>query len=59
MVAQKGKVVRKISNKIKITGPNNFEKIYEIGPNATKEIANQMTEDFADYIQARPGLPRN
>ena len=55
-VKDKGMVPRKVSNKIKIIGPGGFEKIYDIGPNATKEIAAQMTNDFSDYVKQDPFL---
>ena len=55
-VRDKGMVPRKVSNKIKIIGPGGFEKIYDIGPNATKEIAAQMTNDFSDYVKQDPFL---
>ena len=51
---QKGQVRRAVKNKIKITGPGGFEKIYDIGPNATSEIADQITTDLADYKKVVP-----
>jgi hypothetical protein len=53
-IREKGLVTRKVPNKIKIIGPGGFEKIYDIGPNATKEIASQMTNDFSDYVKSDP-----
>jgi len=53
-IKDKGIVPRKVPNKIKIIGPGGFEKIYDIGPNATKEIASQMTNDFSDYVKSDP-----
>ena len=35
---QKGQVRKTVKNKIKITGADGFEKIYDIGPNATSEV---------------------
>ena len=43
-----------IKNKIKITGPGGFGKIYNIGPDATSEIADQITADLADYKRIVP-----
>mgnify|MGYP003128752688 CR=1 FL=1 len=58
-VRDKGVVPRKVSNKIKITGPDGFEKIYQIGKNATSELADQMTKDIlgvSDYRKQDPFL---
>ena len=54
---QKGQVRRIVKNKIKITGPGGFEKIYNIGPDATSEIADQITADLTDYIKIDPLNP--
>ena len=54
--SQKTNVSRLIKNQIKIIG-NNFEKIYNIGPNATVDIAKQITEDFSDYVKPDPLRP--
>ena len=41
----------KTPNKIKITSKDGkFEKVYDIGPNATQETVDQINKDFADYI---------
>ena len=54
--SQKTNVSRLVKNQIKIIG-NNFEKIYNIGPNATVDIAKQITEDFSDYVKQDPLRP--
>ena len=43
--------ISKTPNKIKITSKDGgFEKVYDIGPNATQETVDQINKDFADYI---------
>ena len=47
----KSNVARKVKNKIRITSKDGtFNKVYDIGPNATKEIAAQINIDFADNL---------
>tara|TARA_R100001463_G_scaffold39218_5_gene84144 strand:- start:36 stop:1736 length:1701 start_codon:yes stop_codon:yes gene_type:complete len=52
-------IKRVVKNKIKIKGPGGFEKVYEIGKNATNEIADQITQDIigvSDYRKQDPFL---
>lgn len=47
----KSNVARKVKNKIRITSKDGtFNKVYDTGPNATKEIAAQINIDFADNL---------
>ena len=52
-------IKRVVKNKIKIKGPGGFEKVYEIGKNATSELADQITKDIlgvSDYRKQDPFL---
>tara|TARA_R110002020_G_scaffold187089_4_gene385206 strand:+ start:2896 stop:4671 length:1776 start_codon:yes stop_codon:yes gene_type:complete len=55
-------ITRKVPNKIKITGPDRFEKVYQIGKKATNELADQITKDILgvdDYRKQDPLNPNN
>tara|TARA_B100001094_G_scaffold316863_1_gene358596 strand:+ start:1327 stop:3072 length:1746 start_codon:yes stop_codon:yes gene_type:complete len=50
---QKGNIQRIVKNKIKITGPGGFEEIYNVGPDSTAEIADQITNDILEVSDYR------
>ena len=50
------------ANKIRIKSKDgSFNKVYNVGVNATQEIVDQINEDFKDYmipVESKPGLPK-
>tara|TARA_R100000995_G_scaffold58726_1_gene29511 strand:+ start:413 stop:2224 length:1812 start_codon:yes stop_codon:yes gene_type:complete len=53
-----GSTTSTVRNKIKIRSKDgSFEKIYDVGENATRDIADQITQDFNGYIVPDPLNP--
>ena len=51
----KSKIAKKVKNKIRIISKDGvFNKVYDIGPNATQEMAAQINIDFQDYLKPDP-----